>query len=161
MRTRTPKNTTVADYAAGMTSKRVKAKSSPTQWDKIQAAKPLDWGKVFADLQYVQQDKHDGAALHRKADGSWLVIPTIRVYSPADDGKAEQMARAFFESLRGEPLDETDRFDGGKSQSYEFPNRQANSSGAQWMRKEPSNSAIKAPGRGRTRAGALDKELNR
>lgn len=136
MKTRTPKNTTLADYAAEMTSKRVKAKSSPTEWEKIQTAKPLDWGKAFEALQYVQQDKHDGGSLHANADGSWMVIPTVRVYSPADDGKAEELARAFFESLRGEP-------------------------DAQQTRKEAPNSASKAPGNGRTRAGALDKELNR
>ena len=96
----------------------------------LQTAKPLDWGKAFEALKYVQQDKHDGGSLHANADGSWMVIPTVRVYTPADDGKAEELARAFFESLKGEP-------------------------DAQGTRKEPPNAASKAPGKGRTSAGAV------
>ena len=102
----------------------------PNPLASLQSANPIDWGKAFEALQYVQKDKHDGAQLHANADGSWMVIPTIRVYSPADCD-AEKQARAFFESLRDEPA-------------------------AQQAASKPSNSARKQSGKGRTRVGALD-----
>lgn len=131
-------------------------KPKPNPLAHLQSAKPLDWGKTFEALKYFQKDKHTGAALHANANGTWMVIPTIRVYDPADGIDAEKLAKAFFESLRDEPVDEMDRFDGGKSQPCVMPKRLANYSAAHQAARKPSNSARKHSAKGRTRDGALD-----